>query len=177
MARVNSPDAGRPLRVGSFRYFDIETTGLRPDRGGKITEMAVADRSSARLDWQRERDGRSLARQLPLLFDTLGEGVVVGHNLQFDFRFVTYEAERRGLRGPTIHFIDTMHLARQALDRTPDVQLNTLLSHFDITPDGPLHTALADVRATRALFWALVAQCDLKTLADAGIRRLEWSTF
>ena len=177
MAHPGLPDAERPLRIGSFRYFDIETTGLRPDRGAEITEIAVVDRSCVRIDWQRERDGQSVARQLPLLFDALGEGVVVGHNLPFDFRFVTYEAERHRVPGPTIHFIDTMHLARRTVDQTSDVQISTLLSYFDITPDGALHTALVDVRATRALFWALVEHSDLQTFADAGIRRLDWSTF
>lgn len=166
-----------PIEVASLLFFDIETTGLRPDRGARITEIAVVDRERVRLDWRRAPDTTDEAPPLPALFDHLRTGVVVGHNLQFDFRFVAYEADRLGLRGPTVRFIDTLGLARRLLDRTSDVQLGTLVSYFDCAPDGDLHTALGDARATRALFWKLVEHADLRTLADAGLKRLDWTTF
>jgi len=168
----------RPLRVASLVFFDLETTGLRPDRGGRIREMAVADQNGIRFDWRSDtappRDD-AVAAQLPVLVEHLEAGVVVGHNLQFDFRFVTYEAERLGLWGLDVRFVDTLGLARSLLDAPDTHQLGTLLGHFDAAPDEELHTAVGDALATRTLFWHLVEHGGLQTLADIGVRRLQWN--
>jgi DNA polymerase III epsilon subunit-like protein len=59
--------------------------------------MAVVDAQGLRFDWRSDatppRDD-AVAHQLPRLVDHLKAGIVVGHNLQFDFRFVTYESRR-----------------------------------------------------------------------------------
>lgn len=169
--------ADYPIEVAPLFFFDIETTGLRPDRGAEITEMALVDHAGVPFAWNRAQDASELSDQLTLLFHHFCDGIVVGHNLQFDFHFVAYEADRLGLRGPTVCFIDTLGLARTHLDRTPDVRLDTLLSYFDLTPAGTRHTALGDARSTRILFWKLVEHGDLRTLADAGLKKLNWTTF
>jgi DNA polymerase III epsilon subunit-like protein len=162
--------------VASFAFFDLETTGLRPDRGARITEAAVVGRGEALLDWQRDaEDASSLAALLPRLLGRLEGRVVVGHHLSFDFRFIAYEARRHGLSLPRLQFIDTLGLARAALDAAHDGQLEALLRRFDLVPEGPLHTALVDARAARALFWRLVDEGDLQTLADAGAKPLAWT--
>jgi DNA polymerase III epsilon subunit-like protein len=171
--------ADRPLRTAALVFFDLETTALRPDRGGRIREMAVVDRQGVRFDWRSDaappRD-EAVAAQLPRLIDHLESGIVVGHNLQFDFRFLTYEAERLGLEGLDLRFTDTLGLARSLLDTPDDHQLGTLLGHFDAAPDEELHTAVGDALATRTLFWELVDAGGLKTLADAKVQRLQWGT-
>ena len=176
-ARSPLQRANWPIEAASLLFFDIETTSLHPDRGAQITEMAVVDRHGVRLDWRRAPEqphDDALATQLPHLFDLLQTGVVVGHNLSFDVRFIAYVASRLGLRGPTIRYIDTLGLARRLLDRTRDVRLTTLLDYFGIVPDGALHTARVDALATQALFWKLVAHGGLETLADAGLQRIDW---
>jgi len=170
--------ADRPLRTESLVFFDLETTAMRPDRGGRIREMAVVDQNGIRFNWRSDeappRDDL-VAAQLPVLVEHLEAGVVVGHNLSFDFRFVTYEAERLGLRGLDVRFVDTLGLARSLLDAPDTHQLGTLLGHFDAAPDEELHTAVGDALATRALFWHLVEHGGLRTLADIDIRRLQWN--
>mgnify|MGYP006281351945 CR=1 FL=1 len=171
------PSADYPISIASLLFFDIETTGLRPDRGAMITEVAVVDHAAIRYDWKRNRDTMSLADQLPVLIKHLSQGVVVGHNLHFDFRFVAYEADRLGILGPRLQYIDTLGLARTLLDRTTDFQLSMLLARFDRSPESELHTALGDAWATRALFWALVDHGGLRTLAEAGLKPLDWTAF
>jgi len=170
--------ADRPLRTASLVFFDLETTALRPDRGGRIREIAVVDQDGIRFDWRSDaappRDD-AVAVQLPRLIEHLEAGVVVGHNLQFDFRFVTYEAERLGLSGVDLRFVDTLGLARSLLDAPDTHQLGTLLGHFDAAPDEELHTAVGDALATRTLFWHLVEHGELDTLADIDVRRLQWN--
>lgn len=166
-----------PIRVIDPVFFDIETTGLRPNRGARITEMAVVDRREVRYHWRRGASTSSLASALPRLFGHLREAVVVGHNLQFDFGFVAYEAERYGLDGPDLRYVDTLGLARRLVRGVPDYQLATLLRACALPVPVGLHTAVADAWATRALFWRLVEEGGLETLADAGMKRLHWGTF
>lgn len=168
------------IRVASLLYFDLETTGLRPDRGARISEIAVLDHQEVRHDWERLPEGPDqdpLAAQLPTLLRLLQTGVVVGHNVTFDFGFLAYEAERFGYEGPRVWYIDTLSLARRLLPTTSDYQLEALLSHFDMLPEAPLHTARIDAEATKRLFWKLVDDGGLGTLADAEVRRLDWQTF
>jgi DNA polymerase III epsilon subunit-like protein len=159
-------------------FFDLETTGLRPDRGARITEMAVVDRDGIQFDWTSDRvppEDPVVARQLKTLCRHLEAGVVVGHNLQFDLRFLSYESERLGLPGLDLRFADTLGLARRLLPDEDDHQLGSLLSTFDAGPPEDLHTAVGDALATRAFFWHLVDHGDLETLADAGVKRLRWT--
>jgi len=166
-----------PLRLASFAFFDLETTGLRPDRGAGITEIAVVGANGSLLHWRKQAaPDASLADQLPLLLDCLDGRVVVGHNLQFDFQFVAYEARRHGLDGPRLRFIDTLALARRLLGPAQDAQLETLLHRFNLMPDEPLHSALVDARATRTLFWQLVEEGSHRTLGDAGAKPLAWAS-
>lgn len=101
--------------------------------------------------------------------------MVVGHNLQFDFRFVTYETERLGLSGIDLRFADTLGLARSLLDAPDTHQLGTLLGHVDAAPEEELHTAVGDALATRTLFWHLVEHGALQTLADINVQQLQWN--
>ena len=173
--------ADRPLRTAALVFFDLETTALRPDRGGRICEMAVVDQRGVRFDWRSDEDpprDDAVAAQLPVLIDHLEAGVVVGHNLQFDFRFVTYEVRRLSELGCgelDLRFADTLGLARSLLDTPDDHHLGTLLDCFDASPEEELHTAVGDALATRALFWHLVEHGGLSTLADVGVQRLQWS--
>ena len=170
--------ADRPLRVASLLFFDLETTGLRPDRGGRITEMAVVDQDGIRFDWTSDQEppnDQAVARQLTTLDSHLQESVVIGHNIQFDIRFLTYESERLGHTGLDLRFADTLGLARCLLPEEDDHQLGSLLATLDTAPSEELHTAIGDALATRTLFWHLVNHGDLVTLADVGVKRLRWN--
>ncbi|MCS3666418.1 DNA polymerase III epsilon subunit-like protein [Salinibacter ruber] len=138
--------------------------------------MAVVDQNGIRFDWCS--DGASprddaVSRQLPLLVGHLESGIVVGHNLQFDFRFLTYEAERLALGGLDLRFADTSGLARSLFNVPDTYQLKDLLSHFGAAQRKTLHRATGDALATRTLFWHLVEHDSLQTLSDARVQRLQ----
>ena len=170
-----------PLAVAPLLFLDIETTGLRPDRGARITEIGIVDHAAVCLHWTGAPDAADydarLAATLPDVFERLASGVVVGHNLPFDVGFLAREADRLGHAGPRLRCIDTLPLARCHLDRTPNVRLDTLRSYLGLDVDGDPHTALGDARATRALLWTLADRADLQTLRDARMQRLDWAAF
>ena len=178
--REATPNSRQSIERTSFAFFDIETTGLRPDRGARITEIAIFDRRSEQLNWNQPQETPSdekLAEQLPTVLNLLTTGVVVGHNVSFDFKFIAYESERLGFRGPEVLFIDTLGLAKKFCNNTVDFKLESLLAEFNISTERSLHTAAVDVQATRALFWKLINQGEIETLGQAGMQRLNWSTF
>lgn len=167
----------RPLRTASLAFFDLETTGLRPDRGARITEGAVVDANGVRFDWTSAHDpprDEAVARVLPRLVAQLEGRIVVGHNLSFDFCFLTYETERLGLGGLDLRFADTLGLARRLWPERDDYQLERLVAAVDTRPDEELHTAVGDALATRALFWHLAETGGLTTVGDVGVQRLRW---
>ena len=167
-----------PVRTAPVVFFDLETTGLRPDRGARITEIAIVGANGIQYDWRSPDDSSSdtaVCKELPVVRDHLQGCVVVGHNLQFDFRFLTYEAKRLGLSGIDLQFADTLGLARKLLPHRDDYQLGPLLRTVDAPPNEELHTAVGDALATRTLFWSLVEREGLKTLSDVGVKRLSWN--
>ena len=169
---LQAPDC--PLESASLVYFDLETTGLHPERGATVTEAAVLDAGGLRFDWRRGDEVPDFAEVLPALLDHLAAGVVVGHNVGFDFGFLAYEAARRDARGPAVRYLDTLALARRLAPKRDNYRLGTLVDRYDLEVDGPLHTASVDVRATRALFWQLVDEAGLERLEDADLSKLDW---
>jgi len=177
--RLTKPSIKTSIELASLLFFDIETTGLRPDRGAVITEVAILNRNSIIYHWVKNDEPfaeKSLLNLLEL-FEYLQQGIVIGHNLVFDFWFIAYEAERLGLDGLNLQFIDTSDLSRKLLKDHNSFKLSALLKDFDIRVDGELHTAIIDAEATRALFWKLIEVGDISSAGEAGIKKLNWSNF
>ena len=164
-----------PLRMTEVLFLDLETTGLRPDRRGGITEIALLDQQRVRLYWAgTPPHPHPSPRTLDATLRMLDGHVVVGHNIRFDLHHLTHEAHRLDLPGPTLCTIDTLGLARQLGVPSMDYTLGALLDYFDAPSEGPLHTAHVDAAATRTLFWQLVAYGNLTTLSDAGAQPVRW---
>lgn len=180
-----------PIAVAPLLYLDIETTGLHPERGARITEIGVVDRKAIWLHWtgtpSEATYDAALSGALSDVAGVLRSGVVVAHNLRFDLGFLAREADRLGGPGFRLRCIDTLGLARHVLRRgspaatnrlsVADYTLASLLQAFGIAPQGTLHTALGDARSTRALLGALVEYGGLTTLRDARMRRVAWDAF
>jgi len=172
-----------PVIVAPLRFLDIETSGLRADRGARIVELALLSSRETSIEWKlpetcavgsNEHD----ARVRPLLARIVRESkaaVLVAHNVSFDLRFIGYECRRLGVDGLSVHVIDTLALARESTLEVSDYRLETLASALELPSPGPMHTAVVDAVVVRALFSFLVDACGLETLGDAGVRRLSWS--
>lgn len=178
--REKTSSPATSVEIASLRFFDIETTGLRPDKGALITEIALLDRNKAVCDWSISEDEDYLSElqvRLPSLIEHLNGGVVIGHNVSFDLNFIAYFADKLGISGPSLRIIDTLGLARKLLPERNSYRLGDLLDYFDISVKGELHSARTDAEATRALFWILVSLGDFSTLDGIGMKKIEWSTF
>lgn len=177
--RLLKPPGDASVELTSLIFFDIETTGLRPDRGAKITEVAILNRNSIQFHWRENSAVKDEVASIPLrdIIEQFQHGIVIGHNLGFDFWFIAYEADKLGLDGPNLRFIDTLDLSRQLLKDHDSFKLSALLKEFDIRIDGELHTAIVDAEATRALFWKLIEMGEISTVGEAGAKQLNWANF
>src|SRR5690625_3308906 len=173
--RNDKPEKSTSIELTNFLFFDIETTGLRPDRGAKITEISILDRNSQLYLWRE--DSGTFNVELQKVLQTLQRGVVAGHNLQFDFWFLSYEADRYGFEGSLMTYIDTLSLSRKLLPGKNRQQLSPILKEFDIRMDGKLHTAVTENEITKAFFREMNEKGGRTTGGKRGVKKIDWSTF
>lgn len=161
-------------QINEYVVLDIETTGLTPQKGGRIIELAGV----------RVRDGKivdtfsqfiypemkiyrqtieltgitneMLAGQpvygkvLPEFHKFIGNSVIVAHNAIFDWnRFLVYYFERVGIK---VHneVIDTLKLAKLYQPEQDSYKLEALCQSHGITLDNA-HRAINDTIATAYL--------------------------
>lgn len=188
---ARAPSRGRtPLRGVTFVVLDLETTGTSPEHCA-ITEVGAAKYRGGEclgtlatlvdpgipvppLVTQLTGIGDTmlagappLAAVLPSLTEFIGNGVLVGHNVEFDVAFLDAAFEGCGQTRPDTPVVDTLALARLLLaDDVPDMKLRTLSQHFSARP--PRHRALPDALATADVLHAL-----LERVATFGVFTLE----
>jgi DNA polymerase-3 subunit epsilon len=163
-----------PLHEAPLAFLDVETTGLRPDLGDRVVEIAVVraqgptetDRFVSLVNPQRRLNPEAtrvnhitpsmvadapvfsdlLDRLLPLIRDV----VVVCHNAPFDMSFLEAELCRAGAPAWDGVVLDTLAFARRQYWFQRN-SLTAIARQLGIRiPDA--HRALADVLTTQAIF-------------------------
>jgi DNA polymerase III epsilon subunit family exonuclease len=185
----------RPLADLVFVVLDVETTGLRPDRGDRVVSLAgvkvrggevrrdevfdalvnpgrpIPARSSAIHGITDERVAAmpSLDAVLPAFLRFAEGGVIVGHEVWFDLAFLEPEAKRMGL--PAIPsgngVVDTRLVSRLIHRSLPDHTLDAVAERLGVTIQGR-HSALGDALATAEVLvrlLPLLRQRGITTLA------------
>ena len=140
--------------------LDLETTGTDPG-WDEITEVgAVTVRGGERLGTFHTLVGDGwpgIDAVLPSLLEFVRDTVIVGHNVQFDLRFLNAALARSGRPLLATHdVIDTMPLARRLVrDDVDDCRLGTLAQRFSLE-HRPSHRAFEDAAATVDLLHLLI---------------------
>jgi len=176
-----------PFLAEEWVVVDVETTGGSPDRGHRIIEIAAVHVSGGRIVGKYAslvNPRRPVPRMItsltgigdealnsapffediaPALSVALGGRIFVGHNANFDWRFVCNELER--CTGRTLHGrrLCTLRVARRLLPNLPSRSLGALAHYFGIEMVAQ-HRALDDAAATAQLLIRL-----LDSLADRGV--------
>ncbi|NLL76163.1 MAG: 3'-5' exonuclease [Clostridiales bacterium] len=161
--------------INDYVSLDLETTGLNPKhdriieigavkvKDGKVTETfqtfvnpgRVLNKTVCELTGITEQmleDAPEAERVVPILLDFIGEDILLGHRILFDYSFIKRIAvnlklsfEREG--------IDTLKLARKFLPDLESRKLDYLCSYYGI--EHKAHRALGDAQATSDLFMKL----------------------
>ena len=176
--------AALPIEDAPYVVFDLETTGASATKGAGITEVGaikivggqIVDQLSTLVNPGRPIDPfvvrltgitDSMVASAPPIeevmpgFEEFVEGaILVGHNVNFDFSFVT---AARGEPLPNL-VLDTLKLARILVPGLKRYRLSSLATHFGVR-QIPNHRALSDAAATSEVLIRL-----LKLLRSAGVR-------
>jgi DNA polymerase III alpha subunit (gram-positive type) len=85
------------------------------------------------------------------ILDILYDGVIVGHNIDFDYEFIRCEFERVGYTIPDIYKVDTLKISRQFCRNLPNYKLETVARSMNLF-SNEWHRAENDVVMTTRIF-------------------------
>lgn len=165
-------------RLDSYVCLDLETTGLNPKRdriieigavrvrqGREVNSFSTFVNPGRQLEMRiteltgiRDEDlaqAPDISRVLPELLDFLGEDVLVGHRISFDYAFVK-KAALDAKRDFQAKGLDTLQMARKYLTEVEKKNLKYLCRYFQIPHRA--HRALDDARATGQLYEILAGR-------------------
>lgn len=155
--------------------LDFETTGLSPDWGDRVTEVAavvIEDRSIVRQYQSLMNAGvpipahvqeltgitNAMIRKAPPVSAVMrelarfvGSAPLVAHNASFDRRFLDAELARLGRRRMQ-DVVCSMRVARRVYPNAPNHRLSTLARYARVPASGRHHRALSDAMMTANLW-------------------------
>ena len=173
-----------------FACLDTETTGLSPEGGGKICEVAISVSKAGQpveefstlinpgmpmhpdviaihgITNEMVKDAPKFAEVLPKLLGVLDNCVLVAHNADFDLSFLQYEFEQCGMHFPKYPVIDTLKLARKS-GRFERNRLGYIAQQLGINCDG-WHRAMADTKMAQQILYYFLME-----LSKQGVTTLE----
>ncbi|MBF0532167.1 MAG: hypothetical protein HQL23_03615 [Candidatus Omnitrophica bacterium] len=176
-----------------FVVFDVETTGLFPERGDRIIEIAgikmkngkIVETISSFINPQRDLpieaqrvnnitvdmlDGAPVAEDfLPKFAEFIGGACLAGHNVKFDLDFVCYQLSLMGrkLKDETPAF-DTLKMAKTLMPHLGSFRLQSIAVALGVKV-AETHRALADVQLTCGILNRLLGIAEarnIKTFQD-----------
>ena len=156
-----------------YTVVDIETTGLsagyhqiteiaavRLRRGEVVESFETLVNPGVRIpsfitkltgiDNVMVRDAPSIREVLPLFSDFVGKDVFVAHNATFDYGFLDHNMKKHG-HSFTVPRLCTKKLANRLFPDLERKRLSDLCLHLGVE-NSRAHRAMADVRATAAVF-------------------------
>ena len=172
--------------IGSYVCIDLETTGLNPktDRiieigAAKVEDNQIVEEWETLVNPNRQLDEHiieltgihdeqlspapDIEAVLPKLLEIVGESVLLGHSVLFDYSFIKKAAVNQKLTFEK-EGIDTLKIARKYLKDLESRSLPALCKYYGIRHSA--HRALHDVRATVQLYQKLVEQFYEKEKAE-----------
>lgn len=148
-----NPKTDRIIEIGAVKIEKGTQTGVFETfvNPGRQLEERIVQLTGIR---DEELKGApSIEQVLPELLEFLGEFVLLGHSLLFDFSFIK-KAAVNGKRKFEHKGIDTLKIARKYLPQLESRSLDYLCGYYQIPHRA--HRALEDAQATDALYRKLV---------------------
>ncbi len=173
-----------------FACLDTETTGLSPEGGGRICEVAVSVSQAGRcveefttlinpqmpmhpdviaihgITNEMVKNAPTFQEVLPKLLGVLDNCVIVAHNADFDIGFLQWEFEQCGMHFPKYPVVDTLKLAKKS-GRFEKNRLGFIAEKLGISSAG-WHRAMADTKMAEQIFYYFVNE-----LGKHGVTTLE----
>jgi len=169
--------------------LDFETTGLSPENGDRVTEVAALRIRKDRIVDQYESllncgvklqpfivnftgitqsmvdNAPPPSKVIRELVKFLGKDAVIAHNASFDERFFRSECGRLSVRETIDPFICSMRIARRVYPELVSYKLSSIAHSLGLEYSSQAHRAAADARLT--------AEIVLKSFEEMKARRKE----
>ncbi|MBO7126792.1 3'-5' exonuclease [bacterium] len=169
--------------------FDLETTGLSPDCGDRITEIGAIKLCGNKLCGVFQtlvNPGRkipdkiveitgitnemvagkpTISQVLPLFMDFVQDDLIAAHNAKFDTSFLRYELKECGIN-KNFEIYCTLLNSRKEVKTSANFRLSTLKNHFNLKPMGAMHRALSDAYVTAQLYLKLTKNWGTDTMSQ-----------
>lgn len=177
------------MQNSGVTVFDLETTGLSPSYGDRITEIGAIKLCGNKLCGvfqtlvNPERtipdkiveitgitnemvcDKPTISQVLPLFVDFIGDDILVAHNAKFDTSFLRYELKECGIN-KNFDTYCTLLNSRKEVKTSANFKLSTLKNHFNLKPMGAMHRALSDAYVTAQLYLKLTKNWGTDTMSQ-----------
>jgi DNA polymerase III epsilon subunit family exonuclease len=174
----------------TFTIFDTETTGLSPQEGDRIVEIAAARTKNGRtidtfgtlvnphraiseaafrvnqITPEMLQNAPVMNEVMPRFLDFIKDSCLCSYNAGFDLEFLNYELRLLG-QGPLeqIAVIDVLKMARRLIPGLARYNLSFVTEALGIQIPQK-HRALDDVELTRTLFNKCLAMVDQRGSLD-----------
>lgn len=162
--------------IDSYVCIDLETSGLEPKKDRileigaiKVIDGMIVDQYETLVDAgvhlrqevvlltgiseEMTKSGKSIAKAITECVDFIGELPLLGHCIRFDYSFLKKAAVNHKLPFEKCA-VDTLKIARKALDKLESRSLEALCAYYHI-PRERSHRAIDDAMATHELYWKL----------------------
>ncbi len=177
------------MQSSGVTVFDLETTGLSPSYGDRITEIGAIKLCGNKLcgvfqtlvNPERNIPGKiveitgitnemvadkpTISQVLPLFVDFIGDDILVAHNAKFDTSFLRYELKECGIN-KNFDTYCTLLNSRKEVKTSANFKLSTLKNHFNLKPMGAMHRALSDAYVTAQLYLKLTKNWGTDTMSQ-----------
>lgn len=155
--------------------LDFETTGLRPERGDRITEVGLVrieeGRITARygslvncgvrvpafittytgITQQMVDSAPPVSQVMQEMADFIGDAPIVAHSATFDQRFYTRECRYVRMSRVIEPFICSMRLSRRMYPHLSSHSLGVIAHELGLAREGRAHRAVSDAAVTAEL--------------------------
>lgn len=183
---INGDPFSELLRIYSFStviVFDVETTGFSVSKD-EVVEIAairlvqgkpqaefhayiantVSVGDSEHIHGHSDRflaeHGRPAKDVFCKFFEFVGNSMLVGHNVGFDIKMVTAQAQKAGITASKLQWEDTLDIANRFIE-SDHYNLKALAKHLNLE-HLPSHKAMDDVRTTIDLLAVLIPLIEHK---------------
>lgn len=182
-----------PFNKLTYTVVDTETTGYTPKYAKMVEIAAVKIYPDFTIDYENtfselinpeisipynaykvHNISNDMVKDKPLIHEIMPSflsfaenSVIVGHNINFDMRFIKHEAQNCNLSLPFNHVLDTLSLSKKAVPNLEAYKLDNLIEYFNIKldiKDSDRHRALFDAVNT-----AIVMIKCMEILENKGI--------
>lgn len=174
------------LKNYQFTVFDVETTGLNPLAGDKITEIAAIKIVNGQISSEHEpfvslvnperiisteamqvsHITNEMVKSAPVIGDIIepflsfiSGTILIAHNAEFDMSFLQRALQLSNIQQPLPSYLCTMNISKKIFSYQVQHNLDILMQRMRVKAEGDRHRALTDVQATAEVFIKLCERC------------------